>query len=110
MLVDHPEVGREMALKHGAYFTHEGAEIIFTELAEKIDEFANQNGTACGLLFRRGDPGIGLLLRTREDAPVPCAKRSSGRAGRNNPLGEIPRGRKGPGGLRVAANENRGVT
>jgi len=40
MLVDHPEVGREMALKHGAYFTHEGAEVIFTELAEKIDEFA----------------------------------------------------------------------
>ena len=37
MLVDHPEVGREMALEHGAYFTHEGAEVIFTELAEEID-------------------------------------------------------------------------
>ena len=45
MLVDHPEVGRELALKHGAYFTHEGAEIIFTELAEKIDEFAHSYKT-----------------------------------------------------------------
>jgi len=45
MLVDHPEVGREMALKHGAYFTHEGAEVIFTELAEKIDEFAHSYKT-----------------------------------------------------------------
>jgi hypothetical protein len=40
MLVDHPEVGREMALKHGAYFTHEGADCIFTKLADEIDEFA----------------------------------------------------------------------
>ncbi len=41
MLVDHPKVGREMALQHGAYFTHEGAEVIFTQLADQIDEFAH---------------------------------------------------------------------
>ncbi len=40
MLVDHPEVGREMALNHGAYFTHEGADRIFTNLADEMDEFA----------------------------------------------------------------------
>ncbi|NVM22238.1 MAG: radical SAM protein [Desulfobacterales bacterium] len=41
MLVDHPLVGRDIALKHGAYFTHDGAEIIFTQLADAIDEFAD---------------------------------------------------------------------
>ncbi len=41
MLVDHPEVGREMALNHGAYFTHEGADLIFTQLADSMDEFAD---------------------------------------------------------------------
>jgi MoaA/NifB/PqqE/SkfB family radical SAM enzyme len=40
MLVDHPEVGREMALEHGAYFTHEGADCIFTDLADEMDEFS----------------------------------------------------------------------
>jgi len=33
-------VGREMALNHGAYFTHEGADCIFTNLADEMDEFA----------------------------------------------------------------------
>jgi MoaA/NifB/PqqE/SkfB family radical SAM enzyme len=41
MLVDKPEVGREMALTHGAYFTHQGAEAIFTRLASDIDHFAD---------------------------------------------------------------------
>ena len=41
MLVDKPAVGREMALTTGAYFTHEGAEAIFTRLADDIDRFAD---------------------------------------------------------------------
>ena len=40
MLVDHPSVGRDMALKRGAYFTHDGAEIIFTQLADAMDQLA----------------------------------------------------------------------
>ncbi len=40
MLIDRPEVSREVVEKSGAYFTHEGADCIFTELREKIDQYA----------------------------------------------------------------------
>jgi MoaA/NifB/PqqE/SkfB family radical SAM enzyme len=40
MLVDKPELGRKMALETGAYFTHPGAEIIFSDLAPEMDRFA----------------------------------------------------------------------
>jgi MoaA/NifB/PqqE/SkfB family radical SAM enzyme len=40
MLVDKPELGRRLALETGAYFTHPGAETIFTDLAEDMDRFA----------------------------------------------------------------------
>lgn len=40
MLIDHPEVGREMFASEGAYATHEGAEEIFTGLADSMDEYA----------------------------------------------------------------------
>jgi MoaA/NifB/PqqE/SkfB family radical SAM enzyme len=40
MLVDKPELGRRLALECGAYFTHPGAETIFTELAGDMDRFA----------------------------------------------------------------------
>lgn len=36
-LIDHPEHGRELALKFARYFTHEGAEEFFTKLAPAID-------------------------------------------------------------------------
>jgi MoaA/NifB/PqqE/SkfB family radical SAM enzyme len=42
MLVDKPSVGREMALASGAYFTHQGAETIFCELADDIDRFSTE--------------------------------------------------------------------
>jgi MoaA/NifB/PqqE/SkfB family radical SAM enzyme len=40
MLIDHPEVGRELAATPGAYATHPGAEEIFTDLAPRMDEYA----------------------------------------------------------------------
>jgi MoaA/NifB/PqqE/SkfB family radical SAM enzyme len=45
MLVDKPSVGREIALSSGAYFTHEGAEAIFTRLAGDVDRFADDYRT-----------------------------------------------------------------
>jgi molybdenum cofactor biosynthesis enzyme MoaA len=45
MLVDKPSVGRDMALSAGAYFTHEGADAIFTQLAEGIDGFSEEYKT-----------------------------------------------------------------
>jgi len=40
MLIDRPEVSREIVEKTGAYFTHEGADCLFTELRDKIDQYA----------------------------------------------------------------------
>jgi MoaA/NifB/PqqE/SkfB family radical SAM enzyme len=40
LLMDHPEKGREFALRHAKYFTHEGAECLFTDFAQAIDAYA----------------------------------------------------------------------
>ena len=42
MLIDHPEVGREMFDSTGAYATHDGAAEIFTGLAESMDDYAGR--------------------------------------------------------------------
>jgi hypothetical protein len=39
-LIDHPEHGKEFALKFARYFTHEGAEGFFTELSPAIDAYS----------------------------------------------------------------------
>ena len=39
-LIDHPEKAREIALRHAGYFTHEGAERLFTDFARAIDTYA----------------------------------------------------------------------
>ena len=44
MLVDRPEVGREMASLPGVYFTHPGAEVFFNGLSESIDQYASEYG------------------------------------------------------------------
>jgi MoaA/NifB/PqqE/SkfB family radical SAM enzyme len=41
MLVDNPEMSRRMALESGPYFTHPGAEGLFSELAQDIYHFAD---------------------------------------------------------------------
>lgn len=40
MLIDHPAVGRELFNSPGAYPTHDGADAIFSELAEQMDTYA----------------------------------------------------------------------
>jgi MoaA/NifB/PqqE/SkfB family radical SAM enzyme len=40
MLIDHPDAGRELFGSEGAYPTHEGAETIFTTLADQMDEYS----------------------------------------------------------------------
>jgi MoaA/NifB/PqqE/SkfB family radical SAM enzyme len=44
MLIDHPEVGRELFRAEGAYPTHEGADGIFNELAPAMDRYATDYG------------------------------------------------------------------
>lgn len=42
MLIDHPHVGRELFQSAGAYPTHEGADAIFTGLADEMDDYARR--------------------------------------------------------------------
>ena len=44
LLIDHPEQGREIALRHAKYFTHEGADQLFTDFAQAIDSYAKAYG------------------------------------------------------------------
>jgi MoaA/NifB/PqqE/SkfB family radical SAM enzyme len=42
MLIDHPEAGRELFTSEGAYPTHDGADEIFTTLADRMDDYARE--------------------------------------------------------------------
>lgn len=44
MLIDRPEVGREIAGMKGVYTTHDGAEAIFTGLADSMDDYSRRYG------------------------------------------------------------------
>ncbi len=44
LLIDHPQKGREFALRHAKYFTHEGAEQLFTDFAEAMDDYSTAYG------------------------------------------------------------------
>lgn len=44
MLIDHPDVGRELFRSEGAYATHEGADAIFGPLGEEMDDYARRYG------------------------------------------------------------------
>jgi hypothetical protein len=42
MLIDHPHQGRDLSLNYAAYFTHPGAQGLFTDLAPHIDQYAEE--------------------------------------------------------------------
>jgi len=44
MLIDHPDAGRELFASEGAYATHEGADEIFTDLADSMDDYSRKYG------------------------------------------------------------------
>lgn len=41
MLIDHPQVGREIFESEGAYATHDGADEIFTGLSDQMDQYSS---------------------------------------------------------------------
>jgi hypothetical protein len=45
MLIDQPHQGRDLALNYASYFTHPGAQGLFTDLAPQIDRYAEEYGT-----------------------------------------------------------------
>lgn len=42
MLIDAPEIGREMVSQPGVYFTHPGAEFFFSHLSSTIDQYSRE--------------------------------------------------------------------
>jgi MoaA/NifB/PqqE/SkfB family radical SAM enzyme len=71
-LIDHPEQGREFALKHAKYFTHEGAESLFTDSAQTIDAYAKAYGEVADAAWKE-------RMESPDDKPLPAGKKVVGR-------------------------------
>lgn len=74
LLIDHPEDGREFALRHAGYFTHEGAEQLFTEFAQAIDRYAEAYGEIAEEAWRE-------KIRNQSPQPFSVRKKVVGRPG-----------------------------
>jgi MoaA/NifB/PqqE/SkfB family radical SAM enzyme len=74
LLIDHPEDGREFALRHARYFTHEGAEQLFTEFAQAIDRYAEAYGEIAEEAWRE-------KIRNQSPKPFSAGKKVVGRPG-----------------------------
>jgi MoaA/NifB/PqqE/SkfB family radical SAM enzyme len=59
LLMDHPQQGREFALQLAKYFTHEGAEQLFTDFAQAIDEYAKAYGEIAEAAWKEKIEGQG---------------------------------------------------
>jgi hypothetical protein len=56
-LIDHPEQGREIAIQHSKYFTHEGADQFFTDFAQAIDRYAKTYGEVAEAAWKEKKEG-----------------------------------------------------
>ena len=65
MLIDHPEVGRELFATAGVHPTHEGAADIFTTLSPALDDYAESYGGIADLAWEREFVGPALPERCR---------------------------------------------
>src|SRR5512138_1847253 len=59
MLIDHPDVGRELSAGAGVYATHDGAAAIFTDLAQQMDEYSAEYAEIADLAWEREFAGTG---------------------------------------------------
>jgi MoaA/NifB/PqqE/SkfB family radical SAM enzyme len=73
-LIDHPEQGREFALRHAKYFTHEGAERFFTDFAQAIDAYAKAYGKIAEAAWKE-------KMENRGGQPLSAEKKVAGRHG-----------------------------
>ncbi len=55
LLIDHPQKGREFALRLAKYFTHEGAEQLFTDLAQAIDSYSEAYGAIAEAAWEKNE-------------------------------------------------------
>jgi len=56
-LIDHPQQGREFALQHAKYFTHEGAEQLFSDFAQAIDDYSEAYGKIAEAAWKEKNEG-----------------------------------------------------
>jgi len=73
-LIDHPEQGREFALQHARYFTHEGAESFFTDFAQAVDAYAKAYEEIAEAAWKE-------RMESKDDKPLPAGKKVVGRHG-----------------------------
>ena len=64
MLIDHPEVGRELFRSEGAYSTHAGADRIFSELSERMDDYSSCYAKIADQVWEKDFCGDGEKSRT----------------------------------------------
>jgi MoaA/NifB/PqqE/SkfB family radical SAM enzyme len=65
MLIDHPDVGRELSAVDGVYATHEGAMDIFTDLAPRMDEYAKSYAELADPAWEKEFKGVSPTKRNR---------------------------------------------
>jgi hypothetical protein len=73
-LIDHPQKGREFALQHAKYFTHEGAEQLFTDFAQSLDEYSQAYGEIAEATWKE-------KIESQSPQPVSTGKKVVGRHG-----------------------------
>ena len=74
LLIDHPAQGREIALQHAKYFTHEGAEHLFTDFAQDINAYAKVYGEIAEAAWKE-------RVESRDVRPFSVDKKAMGRHG-----------------------------
>ncbi len=74
LLIDHPQKGREFALQHAKYFTHEGAERLFTDFAQAIDAYAADYRKIAETAWKE-------KMESQGDQPLSVEKKVAGRHG-----------------------------
>lgn len=65
MLIDHPEVGREIFNSEGAYPTHDGADEIFTDLSDKMDQYSRSYAEVADPVWEEEFKGHRLKTKNR---------------------------------------------
>lgn len=53
VIIDKPEISRNAIFEHNAYFTHEGAEIVYENLAPEMDDYARRYGEIADRLWKK---------------------------------------------------------
>ena len=66
LLIDHPQQGREFALHLAKYFTHEGAEQLFTDLAQDIDGYSEAYRAIAEAAWEKNEKSKSQVLYAKE--------------------------------------------